>query len=126
MYNPYSLERKTILVTGASSGIGRASAIECSKLGARVVITARNEERLKETLSAMEGDNHLVIPCDLSNEASIDNLVAELPEIQGFLNNAGFTKILPVQFVNGNDLNSLLDVNTIAPILLFQKLLKLQ
>ena len=124
MYNPYSLERKTILVTGASSGIGRASAIECSKLGARVVITARNEERLKETLSAMEGDNHLVIPCDLSNEASIDNLVAELPEIQGFLNNAGFTKILPVQFVNGNDLNSLLDVNTIAPILLFQKLLK--
>lgn len=124
MYNPYSLEGKTILVTGASSGIGRASAIECSKLGARVVITARNEERLKETLSAMEGDNHLVIPCDLSDEASIDNLVAELPEIQGLLNNAGFTKILPIQFISSEDLTSILGVNTVAPILLLQKLLK--
>lgn len=124
MYNPYSLEGKTILVTGASSGIGRASAIECSKLGARVVITARNEERLKETLSAMEGDNHLVIPCDLSDEASIDNLVEELPEIQGLLNNAGFTKILPIQFISSEDLTSILGVNTVAPILLLQKLLK--
>lgn len=124
MYNPYSLEGKTILVTGASSGIGRASAIECSKLGARVVITARNEERLKETLSAMEGDNHLVIPCDLSDEASIDNLVAELPEIQGLLNNAGFTKTLPIQFISSEDLTSILGVNTVAPILLLQKLLK--
>lgn len=123
-YNPYSLEGKTILVTGASSGIGRASAIECSKLGAQVILTARNEERLKETLSAMEGDNHLVIPCDLSEEASIDNLVTTIPEIQGLLNNAGYTKTLPVQFINGEDLTSILGVNTIAPILLLQKLLK--
>lgn len=123
-YNPYSLEGKTILVTGASSGIGRASAIECSKLGAQVILTARNEERLKETLSAMEGDNHLVIPCDLSEEASIDNLVTTIPEIQGLLNNAGYTKTLPVQFINGKDLTSILGVNTIAPILLLQKLLK--
>lgn len=123
-YNPFSLSGKTILITGASSGIGRASAIECSKLGARVVISARNEERLKETLSAMEGDNHMVIPCDLSDEASIDNLVAELPEIQGLLNNAGFTKTLPIQFINGADLTSILGVNTVAPILLLQKLLK--
>ena len=50
MYNPFSLEGKTILVTGASSGIGRATAIECSRMGAKVIITARNEERLKETL----------------------------------------------------------------------------
>lgn len=124
MYNPYSLEGKNILVTGASSGIGRASAIECSKLGARVVLTARNEERLKETLSAMEGDNHLVIPCDLSDEGSIDNLVVSIPEIQGLLNNAGFTKTLPIQFISGADLSSILGVNTVAPILLLQKLLK--
>ena len=123
-YNPYSLEGKTILVTGASSGIGRASAIECSKLGAHVILTARNEERLKETLSAMEGDNHWVIPCDLSDESSIDNLVAAIPEIQGLLNNAGYTKTLPVQFINGEDLTSILGVNTVAPILLLQKLLK--
>lgn len=48
-YNPFSLEGKTILVTGASSGIGRATAIECAKMGANVIVTARNESRLLET-----------------------------------------------------------------------------
>ena len=65
MYNPYSLEGKTVLVTGASSGIGRATAVECSKLGAKVVITARNEERLKETLDSLEGDGHQMILCEM-------------------------------------------------------------
>lgn len=124
MYNPYSLEGKSILVTGASSGIGRASAIECSKMGAQVIITARNEDRLKETLFNMEGNNHRIVPCDLSDETSIDNLVSSIPEIQGLLNNAGFTKTVPVQFINGTDLASVLNVNTVAPILLLQKLLK--
>ena len=61
MYNPFSLEGKTVLVTGASSGIGRAVAIECSRMGARVYITARNEARLKETLELLEGDGHEMI-----------------------------------------------------------------
>lgn len=124
MYNPFSLEGKTVLVTGASSGIGRAAAIECSKMGATVIITARNQNRLDETLAAMEGDNHLSIVCDLSIETDIDNLVASLPGIQGLVNNAGYTKILPLQFVNHDDISSILKVNTMAPILLFQKLLK--
>lgn len=124
MYNPYSLEGKNILVTGASSGIGRASAIECSKMGAQVVITARNEDRLRETLSNMMGKNHLAIPCDLSDEGSIDNLVASVPELQGLLNNAGLTKTLPIQFISSTDLNFVLGTNTVAPILLLQKLLK--
>lgn len=124
MYNPFSLEGKTILVTGASSGIGRASAIECSKLGAKVIITARNQERLKHTLNELEGEGHQLFICDLNDEESIDNMVAELPEIQGLVNNAGFTKILPIQFVNSEDLNSILKVNTVAPVVLLQKLLK--
>lgn len=124
MYNPYSLNGKTILVTGASSGIGKAAAIECSRLGAKVIITARNEDRLKQTLSELEGDGHQMLLCDLSNEVAIDGLVADLPEIQGLINNAGFTKILPVQFINYGDINSILGVNLIAPMLLLQKLLK--
>ena len=60
-YNPYSLEGKTILVTGASSGIGKATAIECSKLGARVIITGRDEARLQQTLSSLEGEGHVTI-----------------------------------------------------------------
>ena len=124
MYNPFSLEGKTILVTGASSGIGRASAIECSKLGARLVITARNQDRLSQTLNSLEGDGHQMIICDLSTEAEIDNLITEIPELQGIINNAGFTNILPLQFINANDINNILQVNTIAPMILLQKLLK--
>lgn len=67
MYNPYSLEGKTVLITGASSGIGQAVAIECSRMGAQVIITARNEKRLQETLSKMEGTGHQLIVCDFSN-----------------------------------------------------------
>ncbi len=123
-YNPYSLENKTILVTGASSGIGKAAAIECSKMGAKVIITARNEERLSQTLSELEGEDHKMILCDLNNEEAIDQLVADIPEIHGLINNAGFTKILPVQFISSEDINSILQVNTVAPMILLQKLLK--
>ena len=66
MYNPFSLEGKTILVTGASSGIGRSISIECSRMGANVVLTARTETRLKETLSLMESGKHLIFPADLT------------------------------------------------------------
>lgn len=124
MYNPFSLEGKTILVTGASSGIGRASAIECSKLGAKVIVTARNEERLSQTLKSLEGEGHQMVICDLSDDEAIDKMVLELPELQGLINNAGFTKILPLQFINSDDLKGILNVNTVAPVVLLQKLLK--
>lgn len=123
-YNPFSLEGKTILVTGASSGIGRATAIECSKMGAQVVITARNEGRLSQTLNELEGKGHQMILCDLNNEDAIDTMVSSLPEIQGLINNAGFTKIMPVQFLRTEDVNSIFQVNTFAPMILLQKLLK--
>jgi NAD(P)-dependent dehydrogenase (short-subunit alcohol dehydrogenase family) len=123
-YNPFSLEGKTILVTGASSGIGRAAAIECSKMGAKVIITARNEPRLLQTLQDLEGEGHQMILCDLSNESEIDKMVADLPEVQGLVNNAGFTKILPVQFISTDDISSILQVNTVAPMILLQKLVK--
>ena len=67
MYNPYSLQGKTILVTGASSGIGQSVAIECSKMGATVVITGRNKDRLEETYGMLEGTGHVQIPADLSS-----------------------------------------------------------
>ena len=65
-----------------------------------------------------------MILCDLNNEEAIDNLVAQMPEIQGLINNAGFTKILPVQFLSYEDINSVFQVNTFAPMILLQKLLK--
>lgn len=124
MYNPFSLEGKTILVSGASSGIGRATAIECSKMGASLIITGRNEERLGETLNQLDGTGHRAIVADLSDDDSLSALVAECPKLNGLVNNAGVTKTLTTQFITREKLESLMEVNTVAPILLLQRLLK--
>lgn len=124
MYNPFSLVGKTILVTGASSGIGRAAAIECSKLGAKVIISARNEQRLKSTFDNLEGYGHQLILCDLANPADVDSLVAGIPEIQGLINNAGIGKLLPIKFIKEYDLEEIFKINTVSPIMLIQKLVK--
>jgi NAD(P)-dependent dehydrogenase (short-subunit alcohol dehydrogenase family) len=123
-YNPFSLVGKTILVTGASSGIGRATAIECSKLGAKVVITARNEQRLKETYDALVGDGHSMLIADLSEDNQIDILVDGCPSLDGLVNNAGITETLMTPFIKREKLMKVLETNTIAPILLTQRLLK--
>lgn len=94
MYNPFTLESKTILVTGASSGIGRSTAIECSKLGAKLIITGRNAERLKETFLMLVGEGHQNIAADLSDDAQIDELVEQLPNLNGLVNNAGLTETI--------------------------------
>jgi len=124
MYNPFTLEGKAILVTGASSGIGRATAIECSKMGATVVITGRNEQRLNETYLQLEGDNHIQIIADLCVNSDIDVLVDQLPLLDGCVNNAGVVKTLLTQFISEEAIKNILQVNTIAPILLTQQLIK--
>lgn len=125
--NPFSLEGKTILVTGASSGIGRQTAIECSKIGANVVITARNEKRLSETLAALDtsnGQTHQMVIADLSSQEGVNALVDALPELNGVSLNAGIVKTLPVKFINSDDLQEVLNVNMMGPVLLTQRLLK--
>ena len=124
MYNPFSLAEKTILVTGASSGIGRASAIECSKMGAKLIITARNEERLKETLTLLEGEGHQYIVADLLNKSEIDNLVLKIPVINGVVNNAGFNIVKLIPFIKSEDLSSMFKINLKAPILLTNEIVK--
>lgn len=124
MYNPFSLEGKTILITGASSGIGRATAIECSKMGATVILTARNEERLQQTLDDMEGEGHKMICCDMSSSNDIKSLISDVPVLDGIVLNAGFTKLYPIPFIKETELLSILQVNTMAPILLLNDLVK--
>lgn len=126
-YNPFSLEGKTVLVTGASSGIGRTTAIECSRMGASVIITARNEERLTATLNSLDtesGQSHRMIIADLSSDTGVNALVDELPHLDGVSLNAGIVKTLPVKFINKDDLTEVLNVNMMGPILLAQRLLK--
>lgn len=123
-YNPYSLEGKTIFVTGASSGIGQSTAIECSKLGAKLIITGRNVERLQQTFNQLEGDGHMKIVGDLTIEKEINAIVDSLPKLDGFVNNAGIGKTLPVKFTNSDVLKNVLDINLVAPFLLAKQLLK--
>ena len=124
MYNPFSLAGKTILITGASSGIGKATAIECSKLGAKVIITGRNRLRLEETFSSMSGNAHLLFEADLQYPSDIDMLIDSLPMLDGVVNNAGMTKTIPMAFISEEILLDVLRINTISPILITQKLLK--
>lgn len=126
-YNPFSLENKVILVTGASSGIGRTTAIECSKMGASVIITGRNEARLKETFDALDGtmgQSHQMMISDLSCEETVYSFADALPPIDGASLNAGIVKTLPVKFINNDDLSEVLNTNLIGPVLLVQRLLK--
>jgi NAD(P)-dependent dehydrogenase (short-subunit alcohol dehydrogenase family) len=121
-YNPFTLHEKIILVTGASSGIGRAIAIECSKTGAKVLITARNTERLDETLSQMEGEGHSVIIADLSEEHDRNQLVDSVPKLDGLVHCAGLTKTVFFPFIDADSLTSVMDVNFTAPALISAQL----
>lgn len=126
-YNPFSLKGKTILVTGASSGIGRATAIECSKMGASVVITARNEVRLNETLNSLNtsnGQSHRVVIADLTQKEALEYLISEIPELDGISLNAGIVKTIPIKFIKEDDLNSVLQVNLLSQVYLIQGLVK--
>ena len=123
-FNPFSLEGKTILVTGASSGIGRGIAVTCSKMGATMIINGRNKERLHETLSLMEGENHLVAVCDLTMSTSLIEMVGNLPKLDGVVQCAGMGQRKPCKDLLLEDVNQVMDVNFIAPVMLQAELLR--
>lgn len=123
-YNPFSLKGKTILVTGASSGIGKSTAIECSRLGAKLIITARNESRLAETLASLEGEGHQMIIADVTNPDDIIRLVSEMPCVDGFVCNAGITKRKPIAFLKEAELREIFEINTIACFMLTKAIAK--
>lgn len=124
MQNPFTLAGKTILVTGASSGIGRGIAIACAGMGAHVILTARNQERLAETLSQMEGEGHVVIPADLTDNAQRQALIAALPALDGLVQCAGVMNRIPCKSVGKEDIDSVFMPNVEAPMLLQAELLQ--
>ncbi len=124
-FNPFSLQGKTILVVGASSGMGREIAIECSKMGAKMIISARNREKLESCIKEMSGEGHCVIPCDITNPADLNSLVDSISKIDGLVVTAGKGFTQPVQFATREMFDDIYNLNLFANIetarLLFKK-----
>lgn len=123
-YNPFNLKDKTILVTGASSGIGQTTAIQCSKMGAKVIITARNEVRLKKTLSQLEGDGHEMIMSELTNKEELEALVGKAHDLDGVVLCAGRAMTSPFMFNTRDKYDDVFNINYFAPVELLRLLLK--
>lgn len=122
-YNPFTLKGKTILVTGASSGIGQATAIECAQMGAEVVITGRDTERLQATADLV-GNLKAQIAADLTNQEDVERLVAALPPLDGAVLCAGNSTTLPLQFGSREKFDEMFNVNFFAPVELLRLMYK--
>jgi NAD(P)-dependent dehydrogenase (short-subunit alcohol dehydrogenase family) len=121
--NPFSLEGKTILITGASSGIGRGIAIVCSQMGANVVLNGRNHQRLQETYSMLVGQGHMFLEADLTIQSDICFLVERLPKLDGVVHCAGVgLRKLCRQIVEA-DIDYVMNANFKAPVMLQSELL---
>ena len=124
MDSPFVVEGKSILVTGAASGIGKSTALLCAKMGAKVTITDLNEEQLKATFDSLEGDGHQMVVANLTDNDDLQRLVDALPKLEGVVCNAGIIKTILVQFAEKSDIERILNINTIAPIYLTKLLLE--
>ena len=122
--NPFSLEGKTILVTGASSGIGRGIAITCSKMGATIIINGRNKTKLNDTLSMMAGEGHSVIIGDLTDSVTLMSLVASLTKLDGIVHCAGIGNRVLCKNIAETDIDQIIGANFKAPVMLQTEILK--
>lgn len=118
MFNPFSLEGKRILITGASSGIGQAIAIVCSKMGASVIITGRNKKKLDITYSLLVGEDNLSVVGDLTCKDDMERIISLLPQLDGVVHSAGVGQRKPCKLIDENDVDNVLNINFKAPVLL--------
>ena len=118
--NPFSLDGKTIVVTGASSGIGQQCAVTCSQMGARVVLLARNEQRLVKTLSLMDGEGHLTVSFDLTDfdglKEKVKEIVSEVGPVDGLVNCAGVSTTLPLKLMDAQKMDEFFHANVFSAI----------
>ncbi len=124
MSNQFNLDNKTILVTGASSGIGRQICVSLSQLGATVIATGRDETRLVETQSMLNGENHQILPFDLTDIDLYKNFVDKLPKLSGIVHSAGMARYIPFKAISEKELRQTQLLNYEVPILITQQLLK--
>lgn len=128
MFNPFSLKDKTILITGASSGIGRQCAIDCAKMGAQIALFGRNQSRLQETLNLLEGEGHLYFSVDLSDSDLIVPMVADVVDkmgrIDGLVNCAGISGVFPLKLMTEERILYYIKTNVVSAMELTRECLK--
>lgn len=122
--NAFDLNGKTVLVTGASSGLGRQTAITASEYGARVMVTGRNAARLEETYQSLIGEGHQQFLADLTIQADIDRLVAGLPMLDGLVHSTGISDLAPAQFITEETISKTFRVSFEASVLLTAGILR--
>lgn len=121
----FALKGKTILVTGASAGIGRKTAIHISSLGGRVVITGRDKGRLEETLRLLEGEGHQMNTADLVNKEELNQLVDGISEkLDGIVHSAGVLFAFPTKYLTATEIDPVFRINYLAPVELMTQLFR--
>jgi len=123
MNNPFSLEGKTVLVTGAASGIGRATAIQCAEMGAKVILVDLNETGLQETKKLITRDDTEYRALDLTDLDKLTGMVSTLPKLDGVASNAGIVLSLLAKFSEPKDMERIFKINTFSHINLVQQLI---
>ena len=117
---------KKILVTGASSGIGREVSIKLSRLGYTCILIGRNLNELELTLTLMSGTNHLILSGDINDQTFIDYITSQVDELTGIVHSAGIIKLSPIKFINKADFEKIMNTNLFAPFFITQALIKIK
>ena len=123
-YNPFSLAGKVILVTGASSGIGRGIAIACSKMGATIILNGRDRKKLEATLEQLEDGEHQIFPADLTSPSAVKEMVTAMPPLDGIVHCAGIGNRTLCRLLSEETVSQVMDTNFKGPVLLQQMLLE--
>jgi NAD(P)-dependent dehydrogenase (short-subunit alcohol dehydrogenase family) len=124
--NSYALTDKQILVTGASSGLGAATACACAEGGAHVILSGRNEEKLQQVMQQLSGTGHQSFPLDLCKAEDLDAFCESLPELDGICFSAGITRTIPVKRIKSSDIEDIFKTNLISSIMMVNQLVKLK
>lgn len=127
MYNPFSLEGKTVLVTGASSGIGREIAICCAASGANVIVTGRNIDRLEDTFCTLQtslGQLHKLYASDITDDEGIMSLVNAVGQLDGLVHSAGINDKTLLKYIDRNKIEKMFQINYSTPLLLTKELFR--
>lgn len=121
--NPFDLSGKNILITGASSGIGKQSAITISEMGGKVFITGKDKIRLAQTIQGLKGEGHKSFSADLTKEDELLNFINKVPQINGVVLCAGITTHMPTNFIQSSNITEIFKINYESVVLLISKLL---